>query len=535
MKIRKAFMFTLALVLIIGLFPMTASARTLQVVDDGSDTLVYAGGIYDLKVKAIGAEGRVTYNWQLGLGNGTKGWKYDWTSISAHLSDWTYFYFDSELPNHLMNNLRMTTDRFGDGGEDKDADWHEIQFRCVATDEAGNSGTSQEYHMYVYSYDAMKKRVEQENAFQMLTEPENTQITREVGQGVDFTIHTNDFPEWMTDSEVAVDQYFEIIDGSGTHKTKGDGGFHYGFSRGTPCTVKVISHADLYCGPNLIASRSKTYNVTFTPKEEDPVPKTYGISVSNGYANKSSAAAGETVTISYTGPSSIIKNESTEFDHWEVASGGAALTDPKAKVTNFVMPEANVVINGVYRNKEGSGEPAKTNPFVDVSESDYFYEPVLWAVAQGITKGMDDTHFSPYDSCTRGQVVTFLWRAAGSPEPSGSGTSFTDVSPSDYFAKAVSWAVEKGITNGLSDKEFGPDVTCTRGQVVTFLHRAKGSPATSGSVNPFTDVSSSDYFYKPVLWAVEKGITKGMTDTTFGPNDSCDRGQVVTFLYRAYK
>ena len=178
---------------------------------------------------------------------------------------------------------------------------------------------------------------------------------------------------------------------------------------------------------------------------------------------------------------------------------------------------------------------AKANPFVDVSESDYFYEPVLWAVDKGITNGTDATHFSPSATCTRGQVVTFLWRAAGSPTPTSTTNPFTDVSPSDYYYNAVLWAVGKNITNGTSATTFGPNDGCTRGQVVTFLHRFENSPKPSSSANPFVDVSSSEYYYNPVLWAVGRGITNGTDATHFSPNDTCTRGQIVTFLYRDMK
>ena len=178
---------------------------------------------------------------------------------------------------------------------------------------------------------------------------------------------------------------------------------------------------------------------------------------------------------------------------------------------------------------------AKTNPFVDVSESDYFYEPVLWAVGKGITNGTDATHFSPAATCTRGQVVTFLWRAAGSPAPSSTTNPFTDVSSSDYYYNAVLWAVGKNITNGTSPTTFGPNDGCTRGQVVTFLHRFENTPTPASSTNPFEDVSSSEYYYTPVLWAVGKGITNGTDATHFSPNDTCTRGQIVTFLYRDMK
>ncbi|MBQ1303177.1 MAG: S-layer homology domain-containing protein [Firmicutes bacterium] len=176
--------------------------------------------------------------------------------------------------------------------------------------------------------------------------------------------------------------------------------------------------------------------------------------------------------------------------------------------------------------------PQEKLPFVDVAESDYFYEAVKWALHESITKGTDDTHFSPEQACTRAQVVTFLWRGAGSPEPSASTNPFSDVKAEDYFYKAVLWAVEKNITKGMSETEFAPESPCTRAQVVTFLHRYEETPAPGSITNPFTDVAASDYFYNAVLWAVDKNITKGMTETTFEPNLSCTRAQIVTFLYR---
>ena len=172
------------------------------------------------------------------------------------------------------------------------------------------------------------------------------------------------------------------------------------------------------------------------------------------------------------------------------------------------------------------------NPFVDVSAGDYFYEPVLWAVENGITTGTSARTFSPESPCTRGQAVTFLWRAAGQPEPRVVSVRFADVTNQDYYAKAVAWAVEEGITTGTSATTFSPDAECTRAQIVTFLHRAKGSPAAYKTL-PFTDVSPDDYFYNAVAWAVEEGITTGTSRTTFSPYASCTRGQIVTFLYRA--
>ncbi len=170
--------------------------------------------------------------------------------------------------------------------------------------------------------------------------------------------------------------------------------------------------------------------------------------------------------------------------------------------------------------------------FTDVSPDDYFADPVRWAVKEGVTTGTGATTFSPDEGCTRGQVVTFLWRAAGSPEPTSANNPFYDVVSFEYYYKAVLWATEKGITTGTSTVTFSPNDVCTRGQIVTFLWRAEEKPAPSGVANPFSDVRAGDYYCGAVLWAVERGITNGTDKTHFSPNATCTRGQVVTFLYR---
>ncbi len=175
------------------------------------------------------------------------------------------------------------------------------------------------------------------------------------------------------------------------------------------------------------------------------------------------------------------------------------------------------------------------NPFKDVQKTDYFETPVLWAVTKGITNGIDATQFAPDANCTRGQIVTFLWRAAGEPAPKSAKNPFKDVKKGEYYYNAVLWAVENGITNGMDATHFAPDATCTRGQVATFLWRAAGKPAPASTQNPFVDIKKGEYYYDAVLWAVENGITNGMGDNKFAPNTTCTRGQIVTFLYRAYK
>ena len=169
--------------------------------------------------------------------------------------------------------------------------------------------------------------------------------------------------------------------------------------------------------------------------------------------------------------------------------------------------------------------------FTDVAAGSYCYDAVQWAVANGITNGTDATHFSPNEGCTRGQVVTFLWRAAGEPTVSGN-VGFVDVAPGSYCYEAVKWAVANGITNGTDATHFSPNATCTRGQVVTFMYRAAGEPAVGGS-NGFVDVAAGSYCYNAVQWAVANGITKGTDAMHFSPNATCTRSQVVTFLYRA--
>ena len=180
---------------------------------------------------------------------------------------------------------------------------------------------------------------------------------------------------------------------------------------------------------------------------------------------------------------------------------------------------------------KANGNP-QTGVFVDVATGSYYEDAMDWAVESGITKGTDDTHFSPDGICTRAQAVTFLWRAAGSPAAKSSAMPFTDVKAGSYYYDAVLWAVENGITKGTSETMFSPDATCSRAQIVTFLWRSQKSPA-AGTANPFTDVKASAYYADAVLWAVKEDVTKGTTNTTFSPDDNCTRAQIVTFIWRA--
>ncbi len=189
------------------------------------------------------------------------------------------------------------------------------------------------------------------------------------------------------------------------------------------------------------------------------------------------------------------------------------------------------VFETIHLSKYVLVSDTRVNPFIDISADAYYYDAVLWAVSKGVTSGTSATTFAPNDICTRAQAVTFLWRAMGSPEPTATVNPFTDVNSGAYYYKAVLWAVEKGITVGTSATTFSPDATVSRAQAATFLWRAAGEPVAT-TESTFTDVPTDAYYAAAVLWAAEKGITSGTTATTFAPANDCTRGQIITFLYR---
>ena len=238
------------------------------------------------------------------------------------------------------------------------------------------------------------------------------------------------------------------------------------------------------------------------------------------------AAEGDKVTITVT------SDEGYELDKLTVKDKNGneiKVTEKDGKYT-FTMPASEVDIEATFKEAEEEPAPADDFPFVDVPEDAYYRKAVEWALEEGVTGGTSPTTFSPMADATRAQTVTFLWAAAGAPEPETTENPFKDISESDYFYKAVLWAYENGITAGVSEDEFGPYRTVTRGQVVTFLYGYAGRPE-AGTENPFTDVSESDYFCAPVLWAYREDITAGTSATMFSPDDDCLRGQIITFMY----
>ena len=238
-----------------------------------------------------------------------------------------------------------------------------------------------------------------------------------------------------------------------------------------------------------------------------------------------SASKGDTVTVTVKPDSGYVLETLTVTD-----KNGNELTlkDKGNGKYTFTMPAGKVEVKATFME-----DNSMLNFFYDVPNNAYFYEAVKWAVKNGITTGVGNDLFAPEQPCTRAQIVTFLWRAAGSPEPKDAASGMSDVVSGSYYEKAVAWAIENGITTGTTTSTFSPDATCTRAQSVTFLYRALGTAPTT--VNGFTDVAADAFYADAVAWAVESGVTNGTTDSTFSPNNSCTRAQIVTFLYRAYQ
>ena len=243
-------------------------------------------------------------------------------------------------------------------------------------------------------------------------------------------------------------------------------------------------------------------------------------------ASHKSASKGTTVTLTVAPDKGYVLDTLTVLDG---NNKDLKLTEKNGKFT-FTMPASKVTVAATFK----ASAPTGKNPFIDVPAGSYYEDAVVWAVEKGITSGTSAVTFDPNGNCTRAQAVTFLWRAAGSPAPKTKVMPFTDVPSGSYYYDAVLWAMEQGITKGTSDTAFSPNASCTRAQIVTFLWRANGSPAVSGN-SAFTDVASDAYYAAAVTWAEKNGVTGGIGGGLFGSNNNCTRAQIVTFLYRAMK
>lgn len=324
------------------------------------------------------------------------------------------------------------------------------------------------------------------------------------------------------------------------------------------------------------ATADSTYNVASGTTITLPTPRRSGYTFNGWYDGSKFYAAGASYTVSATvtlnASWSYISSGSSSYDPTYSVStpskteNGSVTVSPKSaskgdRVTVTVKPDSGYVLetltvtdkngNELTLKDKGNGKYTFTMPagkvevkatfmednsmlnfFYDVPNNAYFYEAVKWAVENGITTGVGNDLFAPEQPCTRAQIVTFLWRAAGSPEPKGAASGMTDVVSGSYYEKAVAWAIENGITTGTTTSTFSPDATCTRAQAVTFLARALKAKAASAA--EFSDVPTGSYFADAVAWAAANGVTEGIGGGLFGSDNDCTRGQIVTFLYRAY-
>ena len=298
-------------------------------------------------------------------------------------------------------------------------------------------------------------------------------------------------------------------------------GWYTAASGGTQITTAYVFSANTTVYAHWTYTGGSSSGVVSAPTYPITVDKSVNgsVSVSNGSAVKDAS-----VTITVKPDKGYTLETLTVLDKNGYA---LELTEKNGRFT-FKMPASAVIVKATFMD-----DNTMLNLFVDVKASDYFYDAVLWAAEKGVTSGTDALHFSPNAPCTRAQIVTFLWRAAGSPAPKNM-SSFTDVPADAFYAKAVAWAVENGITGGTGDGKFSPDATCTRAQAVTFLYRASGAPAVTGNA-AFSDVATNAYYAAAVKWAEKNGITGGIGGGLFGSNNNCTRAQIVTFLYRSVK
>ena len=277
--------------------------------------------------------------------------------------------------------------------------------------------------------------------------------------------------------------------------------------------IKAIFKKNTPTGP--IGTGATTYPITVKSAKNGDVT-----------ASHKTASKGPTVILTVDPDKGYVLDSLTVLD---VKDKEIKLTEKNGKYT-FTMPDSKVTVEASFKEEF----PDLPNPFSDLAPSDFCYDAVMWAVGRDITGGIGNDTFGPNLPCTRAQAVTFLWRAAGSPEPETRAMPFTDVPVGSYYYNAVLWAIENGITEGTSDTTFSPDATCSRAQIVTFLWRAGGSPAASGN-SAFTDVASDAYYAAAVIWAEKNDITGGIGGGLFGSNNDCTRGQIVTFIYRSVK
>ena len=363
-----------------------------------------------------------------------------------------------------------------------------------------------------------------------LIQPDLTGLTATIEPHTAFDDVTNQTQTIMTGSDSFTAPRFTGIGGEPV-----EGTVAYNMIEATEADIPDMLRAlkageGLYIPYTFTASGNYTgtKSGTITVTAED-APATYAVRIDeseHGAVSSSRrwAEYGRTVTLTVTPESGYTLETLTVADS---RGKELTLTDLGGGKYSFRMPSGRVTVTASFLE-----DNSVLNFFVDVANADYFYESVKWAVENGVTEGVDDAHFDPDGDCTRAQIVTFLWRAAGCPEAEGE-VRFADVDPDAYYAKAVAWAVESGVTQGTGETAFSPLRPCTRAEAVTFLARALNAKAEPSAA--FDDVDPEAYYAAAVAWAVENGITEGTGEGTFSPEARCTRAQIVTFLWRVYE
>lgn len=552
MRRMKGLLFVLLCLAVFVLTPGLVLAESKPVVTiTDMEINPYEGNPMEVVIEAIGTN--LKYQWQISYGDDSSGWsgvvdlddnaRYQGTK-TPHFKIHTYFgdTFDEDL-DFAKARCKVT----GDGGTSYSQEvWFVIRDRAVVEECSFNGLTEPVYGEHPgYAVEAMepdKYEVADVNWFGpelsngKYHKMNENSIFEEGNYYCRIDIAVKDAYKFDTSTSAYVDgskTEVKIISGEQKNPTTVDSYYiiqRFTIEKEIIKTAKIIDIKMPVDGENMQDASYTTANI---PEDAPYTLKSVNWYEEDGSLTENKAFEANTkyrlrVVLSPKAGYRFDLDETLVTVNGSLASVNNILEDGDVSIVFFAKAaEAEVPDKPVIPDKI-------KNPFRDVKETDYYYDAILWAVDKGITAGVTADSFAPEAPCTRAQAVTFLWRNAGEPQPKGLANPFIDIREGTYYYKAVLWAVEEGITAGVTPKMFRPDDVCSRGQIVTFLWRAKGCKEVS-ITNPFTDVVSQDYYYKAVLWAVDEGITAGITPTTFCPNMDCTRGQIVTFLYRSEK
>ena len=523
-----------------GTISNTSEDGTPAIEVAGGAELIYANGAdVEISAAAVGEEGAAAK--AVSLGAGAKVQVAD-TKVTVASAEET-----EETENYIDNHGVMVLSAGATKGEDNAP----MNAALVMGDGTIIEGNVNEAPTYIVDEDAGKitttvpaggkvtdsdgKIVEMPNGGSVTSsEDDGTEVVEVPAESISLnetsvTLYSNTTPNTVTlTATVKPDNTTDTVTWSSSDKSVAtvNNGVVTAVANGTTTITAKAGDQTATCTVTV-----KTYSSSSGSDDSDP---TYSIAAPDKVTGGSikvtpnRASAGTRVTITAKPNSGYELDELTVTDS---KGNELKVTDRGDSKYTFQMPSGKVEIEVSFTKIEEATEPDPSTGFVDVPANAYYADAVEWAVSKGITSGTSTTTFSPNTSCTRAQMVTFLWRAAGSPAPKSTVNPFTDVQSGAYYYDAVLWAVEQGITSGTSATTFAPDATVTRGQTVTFLYRAAGSPAVTGS--SFADVAADAYYADAVAWAVSENVTAGTGNGLFAPDTACTRAQIVTFLYRA--